>query len=132
MRLGRIGSFPRWLSYKESACNAGAGKCRFDPWIGNITWRRKWQPTPVFLPGKFHEQRRLVGYSLWDRKESDTTERVYTYVFGRTIVPVSGYNDLPHQFSLCKLSSDIRQLSKISDCDGWSQVYILIDDLTLI
>ena len=35
---------------------------------------RKWQPTPVFLPGKVHGQRSLVGYSPWDRKESDMTE----------------------------------------------------------
>ena len=40
-------------------------------------WRRKWQPTPVFLPGKFHGQRTLVGYSPWGRKESDTTERLH-------------------------------------------------------
>ena len=39
-------------------------------------WRRKWQPIPVLLPGKFHGWRRLVGYSLWGRKESDTTERL--------------------------------------------------------
>ena len=38
--------------------------------------RRKWQPSPVFLPGKSHGQRSLVGYSLWDHKESDTTEQV--------------------------------------------------------
>ena len=37
-------------------------------------WRGKWQPTPVFLPGKSHGQRRLVGYSPWGREESDTTE----------------------------------------------------------
>ena len=37
-------------------------------------WRRKWQPTPVFLPGESHEQRSLVCYSPWGRKESDTTE----------------------------------------------------------
>ena len=47
---------------------------RFDPWIGQITWRRKWQPTPVFLPGEFHGQRSLEGYSPWGRKESDMTE----------------------------------------------------------
>ena len=35
-------------------------------------WRRKWQPTPVFLPGDFHGQRSLVGYSLWGYKELDT------------------------------------------------------------
>ena len=37
-------------------------------------WRRKWQPTPVFLHGKPHGQRRLAGYSLWGHKELDTTE----------------------------------------------------------
>ena len=40
-------------------------------------WRRKWQPTPVFLLGKSHRLRRLVGYSPWGRKESDTTERLH-------------------------------------------------------
>ena len=39
-----------------------------------IPWRRKWQPTPVFLPGKFHGYRSLVGYSPWGHKELDTTE----------------------------------------------------------
>ena len=38
---------------------------RFDPWVGKMPWRRKWQPTPVFLPGRFHGQRSLVGYSPW-------------------------------------------------------------------
>ena len=40
-------------------------------------WRRKWQSTPVLLPGKSHGQRSLVGYSPWDRKELDTTERLH-------------------------------------------------------
>ena len=48
----------------------------FDPWVGKIPWRRKWQPTPVFLPGESHGWRSLVGYSPWGRKESDTTERL--------------------------------------------------------
>ena len=39
-------------------------------------WRREWQPTPVLLPGEFHEQRSLAGYNPWGRKESDTTERL--------------------------------------------------------
>ena len=41
---------------------------RFDPWVRKISWRRKWQPTLVFLPGKSHGQRRLVGYSSCDHK----------------------------------------------------------------
>ena len=42
----------------------------FDPWVGKIPWRRKWQLTPIFLPGDSHEQRILVGYSSWGRKET--------------------------------------------------------------
>ena len=57
---------------KESTCNAE--DClqwwsrRFNPWVGKIPWRRKWQPTPVILREKFHGQRSLVGYSPWDRR----------------------------------------------------------------
>ena len=51
-------------------------RSRFDPWVRKILWRRKWQPTSVFLPGKTHGQRSLVGYSPWGHKESDTTERL--------------------------------------------------------
>ena len=43
-------------------------KCRFDSWLGKIHWRRAWQPTPVFLPGEFHGQRSLAGYSLWGHR----------------------------------------------------------------
>ena len=51
-----------WLSAKEPIC-----QCRrfgFNPWVGKIPWRRKWQPTPVFLPRKSHQQRSLAGYSM--------------------------------------------------------------------
>ena len=44
---------------------------------GKISWRRKWQPPPVFLPGKSHGWRNLMGYSPWGRKESDMTERLH-------------------------------------------------------
>ena len=43
---------PRWLSGKESACRSK--RCRFNFWVREIPWRRKWQPPPIFLPGKFH------------------------------------------------------------------------------
>ena len=43
-------------------------RCGFNPWFGKIPWRRKWQPTAIFLPGEFHGQRSLVGYSPWDHK----------------------------------------------------------------
>ena len=57
----RIIGLPRWYSGKEPTCQHR--RCRFDPWVRKIPWRRKWKPTPVFLPGKFHEQRSLAGYS---------------------------------------------------------------------
>ena len=56
----------------------------FDPWVGKSPWRRKWQPTPVFLPGKSHGQRSLVAYNPWGRKESDMTEQlhfIYRYIY---------------------------------------------------
>ena len=54
---------------KESACNIGdTGEA------GSIPWRKKGQPTLVFLPGESHGQRSLLGYSPWGCKESDTTE----------------------------------------------------------
>ena len=48
----------------------------FHPWVGKIPWRREWLPTPVFLPGEFHGQRSLRGYSPWGHKELDTTEQL--------------------------------------------------------
>ena len=48
---------PWWLSGKESTCQCR--RCRYNPWVGNFPWKRKWQPTPVFLPGKSHGQRSL-------------------------------------------------------------------------
>ena len=67
---------PWWLRGK-SVCL----QCRrpgFDPWVGKIPWRRKWQPTPVSLPGESHGERSLVAYSPWGRKESDTTEWLHS------------------------------------------------------
>ena len=49
-------------------------RCRFDSWVRRIPWRRKWQPTPVFLPKESCKQRSQVDCSLWGLKESDTTE----------------------------------------------------------
>ena len=65
---------PWWLSGKESACQCR--RPRFDPPVRKIPWRRYWQPTPVFLPGKFHEKRNLVVYSPWGRKETDMAEQL--------------------------------------------------------
>ena len=76
----------------NSAFKRQCGRPGFDPSVRKIPWRRKWQPTPVFLPGESHGQRSLVGYSPWDRKESDTTERLH---FTSLLFP-----------AICKASSD--------------------------
>ena len=56
----------------------------FDPWVGKIPWKREWQPTSVFLPGKSLGQRSLVGYSPWGPKESDTTDQLSTHMVFKT------------------------------------------------
>ena len=77
---------PRWLSGKQSFCQDSW--CNFHhPWvIRNIPWSREKQPTPVFLPGKYHGQRSLVGYSIWSRKESVMTNHAHTHLhFQKTL-----------------------------------------------
>ena len=70
--------FPGGTSGKESTCHCRRHKrLGFNPWVGK-PWSRKWQPTPLFLPGEFHGQRNLVGYSPWGCKESDMTEQLST------------------------------------------------------
>jgi hypothetical protein len=61
--------FPGGTSGKESSCQCGrCKKRRFDPWVGKMPWRRKWQLNLIFLPGKFHGRRSLAGYHPWSRK----------------------------------------------------------------
>ena len=70
----------RWLSGKESAYQCRrCGRWGFNSWVGKISWRRKWEPAPVFLPEKSHRQGILVGYSPWGHKESDTIEWLSTH-----------------------------------------------------
>ncbi|XP_070145515.1 uncharacterized protein [Ovis canadensis] len=58
-----IYGFPGGTNGTGSTCQCRRCKrCRFDPWVGKIPWRRKWQPTPVFLPGEFHRQRSLLYF----------------------------------------------------------------------
>ena len=72
---GSTRGFPGGSEVKASACNAG--DLGLIPGLGRFSWRRKWQPTQVFLPGESHGKRNLVGYSPRGRKESDTTERLH-------------------------------------------------------
>ena len=57
---------PRWLSGKESTCQSR--RHAINPWVVQIPWRRKWQPTPVSLPGDHMDRRSLTNYSPWALK----------------------------------------------------------------
>ena len=85
--------FPGGARGKESACQCRKRKrWGFDSWVWKIPWRRKWQPVPLFLPGKFHRQRSLAGYSP-RVTESDTTERAHTHT-QPPYVPAMRYSHL--------------------------------------
>jgi len=70
--FNQIQGLPWWLRWERSRLQCR--RLRFDPWVGKISWRRQWPPTPVFLPGESHRQRSLAGYILWGHKESDMIE----------------------------------------------------------
>ena len=71
---------PRCCNGKESTCPCRRRKrCGFDPWVRKIPWSRKWQLAPVFLPGKFHGQRRLLAYGPWGRRKSDMTDHIHKH-----------------------------------------------------
>ena len=76
-----------WLSGKEPTTNVSRSY-GFNLWVGKIPWRRKWQPTPVFLPGKSHGQRSLAGYSPWGPKrvgqDLATKQQHFIYLFSVT------------------------------------------------
>ena len=104
-------------------------------------WRRKWLPTPVFLPGEFHGQRCLAGYSLWGRKELDTTEwltlllkdvrflhtQKLPNILSSNKIFINSYMDhlcgfeytvlLRYQFSVYWSTDAVQALSK--SCDVW-------------
>ena len=87
-----LGGFPHSSVGKSSAYNAGdPGSI---PGSGRFPWRKKWQPTPIFLPGESHGQWSLMGYSPWDCKESDMTEQLSTAQQGSTVYHRKAYSIL--------------------------------------
>ena len=85
----------------------GSGNVFFLP---TVPWRRKWQPTPVFLPGEFHGQRSLAGYGPWGRTESDTTEPL-------TVHYVPGLPTLQRKFRECNFQIAELQQNRFSDLE---------------
>ena len=84
---------------------AYAGDLGSIPGCGKIPWRRKWQPTPVFLPGESHGRRSLVGYSPRGRKESDTIELLHFHFHTPNILVSNWGVSLGHILLLCSFFS---------------------------
>ena len=110
--------FPGGSHSKASACNAGDPGSIY-PWSGKIPWRRKWQSAPVLLPGKFHGQRSLVGYSPWGRKESDMTEPLHSlmYIYTHTRQNLETTTLIPrrsHEERSLKIITGLHQKSSIA------------------
>ena len=75
-----------------------------NPWVAKILWRRAWQPTPIFLPGEFYEERSLEGYSLWGHKELDTSDLACTHtsISKRTEIGQKKMNAIQFFYGLSK------------------------------
>ena len=69
--------FPDGTIVKNPLANSRCKRSGFDPWVGKIPWRRRWQPTPGFLPGESQGQRSLAGYSPRGRNDSDMAEHTH-------------------------------------------------------
>ena len=104
--------FPGGSSGKESTCWCRrCRRLRLYPWTRKIPWSRKWQPAPVFLPGRFRGQRSLTGYSPWGHKESDVTEQLSTQAHTHT-----------HTSFVTNDILDLRTRSLMGEGSSWSSV----------
>ena len=105
--------FPGGSAIKDLPANAcQCGRHRFDPWVGKIPWRRKWLPTPVFLPEKCCRQRSLMGYSPLGHKGLDTTWQLHNeeekniwLIFHLLELPCSLYQQIFQEIHLFKIKT---------------------------
>ena len=120
---------PRWSSGKESTCQCR--RFRFNLWVGKIPWRRKWQPTPVLLPGKSHGWRSLAGYSPWGCKELDRTEHIRTHTHTHTLththLSFGLSSSLKLKWPLSSFAPSV-QFQSISSCSCLSACQDLTDE----
>ena len=108
----QIIGLPRWTSGEESTCQCMRCKrLRLDLWVGKIPWRRKWQPTPLFLSGKSGGQRSLAGYSPWGHRELGMTEHTHTHT---QIIDICNHMDV-HQKHLAERSQPFLPKKHIYD-----------------
>ena len=107
----KYSGLPKWLSgkkKKKSTCQCRRHRrCEFNPWIRKIPWRRKWQATPIILPGKSNGWRSLVGCSPRSCQELDTTEQVSTHGY-----LIGGYVGIIYDSMILLISTLNRELWK--------------------
>ena len=116
--------FPWWVSGKESACQCWRRRSHL--WVRKIPWKRRWQPTPEFLPGKSHGYRSLVGYSPWgcERMGHDWATKqqrlMILSTFSCAYGPLVYFLQLSVSSSLCPfLKIKLWKLPKCSSTDEW-------------
>ena len=128
-------NLPRWPRGKEFACQCR--RCGFNPWVGKIPWRRKWQPTLVFLSEKSHGQRNLVGYSLWDCKkvgQNLETKPQQQYILSSTVSITSPGDFSTMWITLQFLVSQflVHLLTSITICHGHTLDLVVLTHLILL
>ena len=111
--------FPGGSVSKESACQYRRHKrCGFDPWVGKIPWKRKWQSTPIFLPRKFRGQRSLAGYSPVSVMPSNHLILCHPLLFLPSIFPSI------RVFSMCRLFTSGAKVLELQLQWIWSWIFI--------
>ena len=115
--LCRFYPFTTSLVAQTVKCLPTMWETQFQPWVGKIPWRRKWQPPPVLLPGKSHGRRNLVGYSPWGRRvghdwaTSLSLSSVSTTLFLKKSLHLLFTNTRVWSFSVCRYDSHFKQSS---------------------
>ena len=95
-----ISCYERCCNGKQPTCHCRRGKrCELDPWVREISWKKKWQPIPVFLLGKSNGQRSLAGYSPWDPRVRHNWVTKHNTI-SRWLLDVESY----HMISFANLS----------------------------
>ena len=114
------GGLTKWLSDKESICLCR--RCQFNPWVGKILWKRKWQPTPVFLPGKSHKQRSLERLqSMGSQRVSHTHTHIHTNLYLKNLC--FNLRKVDFQFGMVSvMESSMEPLKRFSggDSESWN------------
>ena len=104
--IKQIKVFSSLVAQRLSVCRQ-CGRPEFDPWVGKFPWKRKWQPTPVFLPGESQGWSSLVGCSSWGRKELGHDWATSLTHSVRHLVRVKCYSAWKHHWQVRSVSGSV-------------------------